>query len=53
MLLLDIGAGPIVWYFCFLFYDIVIGFWSCSNSVVFFISLSTILLLDIGAVPTV
>jgi hypothetical protein len=35
------------------FYDVVIGYWSCSNSVVFLFSLSTIFLLDIGAVPTV
>jgi hypothetical protein len=74
MLLLDIGAVPTVWYFCFLFlrycywilelfqqcgifvfsfYDVVIGYWSCSNSVVFLFSLSTMLLLDIGAVPIV
>ena len=74
ILLLDIGAVPIVWYFCFLFlrccywilelfqqsgifvfsfYDVVIGYWSCSNSVVFLFPLSTMLLLDIGAVPTV
>jgi hypothetical protein len=39
--------------FVFSFYDVVIRYWSCSKSVVFLFPLSTMLLLDIGAVPTV
>jgi hypothetical protein len=50
MLLLDIGAVPTVRIFVFSFYDVVIRYCSCSNSVVFLLSLSTMLLLNIGAV---
>ena len=50
--LLDFGAVPTVWYFS-------IGFWNCSNSVVFFYWILElfqqcgIFLLDFGTVPTV
>jgi hypothetical protein len=49
---LDFRTVPIVWYFS-------IGFWNCSNSVVFFYWILElfqqcgILLLDVGTVPTV
>ena len=41
--LLEFGAVPTVWYFCF-----SIKVWSCSDSVVF-----VVFLLEFGAVPTV
>ena len=53
--ILELFRQCVIIYFSFYFHDVPIRFWSCSDSLVLFIFhfISTMFLLDFGAVPTV